>query len=56
MLTAPRLAYPFIEFDASLCAGPVWVSAFSQAVNVSFLYLFGEFYARSYGAKKSKGE
>ena len=47
----PSSSYPFIEYDASVCAGAPWTVAFSQGVNVTFLYLFGSFYSRSYGAK-----
>ena len=34
-----------------MCAGAPWTVAFSQGVNVTFLYLFGSFYSRSYGDK-----
>ena len=38
-----------------MCAGAFYVSFFSQAVNVSFLYLFGSFYVVNY-LSKPKGK
>lgn len=48
---------PFYTFESTRCAGDVWVVMASQAVNISFLYLFGSFFfnAKNY-AKKSKNE
>lgn len=49
-LVNPRLGstFPFLEFDSSECAGETWVVTFAQTVNVSFLFLFGQFYVSNY--------
>lgn len=39
---------PFLVFDSSDCSGDWWVVVFAQAVNVSFLFLFGQFYVSNY--------
>ncbi len=46
-----RSEFPFHAYDESVCPGNVNVVFFSQAINVSFLYLFGAFYIKSYLTK-----
>lgn len=43
-----NLSWPFLTYDSSKCSGDVWVVNFSQSVNVSFLFLFGQFFVANY--------
>ncbi len=54
-----RTTWPFITFDKQLCPGTLNTAHLSNAITLSFLYLFYQFYKRTYtnkGSKETKGK
>jgi hypothetical protein len=47
-----RLEAPFVTYDRNVCGSSPFAIHFSNVVSLSFLYLFGAFYVRTYLDKK----
>ena len=47
--------WPFVEAVGHHCSGSTGVVAFAQAVNISFLYLFGAMYVETYQKPAAAG-